>query len=234
LSAVTDKLGMNETDRTASDGMPVAERLATTKELDRTLSFSDGVFAIAITLLAFNIDSPQTADVARSGDLGKLLWEHLPDFVSFGLSFFVIGSYWIVHHSIFRHIRRFDTGLLWLNLALLFCIAFMPYPTVVLGNHSDQLPAVEFYAVCLAVTGIIQLVLWAYAAHHGRLIEERMDPLLVRFIFVRIGFTPAVFLLSIPIAFISLEVAKYMWGAVFVLNLLMARFYPHYRRLATR
>jgi uncharacterized membrane protein len=207
---------------------------ANSKELDRTLSFSDGVFAIAITLLVFNIDSPQTAELTPDGSLTRLLLERIPDFVSFALSFFVIGLYWIAHHSIFRHIKRYDQTLLWMNLALLFCIAFLPFPTVLLGNHTGQQTAVVFYAGCLAVTGVVQFFLWRYAAHGHRLVDERLDRHLIRFIYIRTALNPTVFFLSIPIAFISLTTAKWLWGAVFALNLVMARLYPHYKRLSTR
>ena len=93
-------------------------------ELERLVNFSDAVIAIAITLLVVQFSVP-----AASEDVGEALLDRWPQFLSFILSFFVIGIFWMAHHRIFRYVARMDQGLLWLNLLFLMCIAFLPYPT---------------------------------------------------------------------------------------------------------
>ena len=110
-------------------------------ELDRLVNFSDAVIAIAITLLVVQFSVP-----AANEDVGAALLDRWPQFLSFILSFFVIGIFWIAHHRIFRYVARVDQRLLWLNLLFLMCIAFMPYPTAVLGEHDRTRASIIFYA----------------------------------------------------------------------------------------
>ena len=90
--------------------------------------FSDAVFAIVITLLVL----PLTAEIELpegGQDLAAHVWEQWPRVLSFLVSFLVIGQFWIAHHHMFEHIRRYDQGLLWLNLVSLLTVSFMPFPT---------------------------------------------------------------------------------------------------------
>jgi hypothetical protein len=106
--------------------------------------------AIAITLLVIEIHAPGTAEHDVAGALVDLV----PQFLSFALSFFVIGQFWAAHHRMFRYISRFDLPLVWINLGLLFCIAFLPFPTELLGLHDTERVAVIFYTVAVFVTGM--------------------------------------------------------------------------------
>src|SRR5919197_2493902 len=99
-------------------------------DVERIAFFSDAVFAIAMTLLVVQLSVP----TGPAGELGHTLRARGSKFFAFGLSFLVIGQYWLAHHRVFRHIRRYDLGLLWLNLLWLLAIAFLPFPTAVLGN----------------------------------------------------------------------------------------------------
>ena len=94
--------------------------------LDRLIFFSDGVFAIAITLLMLNIQFP--ANVTK-GDFPQALFNLESQIGAYVLSFFVIGSYWLSHHRLYQHVTGFDNRLLRLNLLLLLFVAFIPFPT---------------------------------------------------------------------------------------------------------
>src|SRR5437660_9370808 len=100
-------------------------------EMDRLMFFSDGVFAIAITLLVLQITVPIPG--LSEHQLGDALRHLGPKYFGFVLSFLVIGRYWMAHHRVFEYIKRFDMPLVWLNLAFLLLIAFLPFPTAVLG-----------------------------------------------------------------------------------------------------
>jgi uncharacterized membrane protein len=88
--------------------------------LDRIVSFSDAVMAIAITLIVVQISVPQVSD----SEIGAALSDGWPEYISFLLSFWVIGIYWFWHHVMFRSIVRYDTVFIWLNLLFLLCVAF--------------------------------------------------------------------------------------------------------------
>lgn len=126
------------------------------RSLNRILNLSDGVFAIALTLLVLNIEVPEVpADLAAEELPGELLalW---PKFLSYVISFVVIIFYWMAHHSIFGLIRDHDRALLWLNSLFLMCVAFLPFPTALIGEYGDQQLVVVIYAGSLAVTSTLR------------------------------------------------------------------------------
>jgi len=165
--------------------------------VERVAFFSDAVFAIAITLLVIQLTVPQ-------GDLTGAQLTHEPGrlgpkFFSFGLSFWVIGRFWIGHHLTFQYLRRWDLPMLWINLFWLACIVFLPFPTAVLGNHIALPGAARLYAATVTVTGLASTLLWWYATGRGRLVDEDLDPRLRRSMLLRALAAPVVFGLSIPL-----------------------------------
>jgi uncharacterized membrane protein len=172
-------------------------------ELERLLFFSDAVFAIAITLLVLEIKLPERETITSSAALMRALGALMPKFFAFGLSFLVVGYYWIMHHTMFRHIRRGDDALLVINLVLLLCVAFLPFPVALFGSFRHQPPALVFYSASLAVTGIVQAVLWHHATRGRRLVDGHLDRHTVRLVYLRALALPAVFAVSIPLAFVG-------------------------------
>ncbi|MBV8050433.1 MAG: DUF1211 domain-containing protein, partial [Acidobacteriaceae bacterium] len=130
------------------------------KETARIEAFSDGVFAIAITLLILEIQIP-----GPSGNLGSQLIKEWPFYVAFLISFAFIGIMWINHHRLFTHIKRSDNTLMILNLLLLLGVTSVPFPTVVLAQHlghPDQAVAARVYNGTYFVIAIFFNVLWWY------------------------------------------------------------------------
>jgi len=142
-------------------------------DTNRLEAFSDGVIAIAITLLVLEIAVPESA---RS--LGPALIELWPSYLAYAVSFLVIGAIWINHHAMFRHIVRADGVLLLLNVLHLMLIAFLPFPTAVLArafsHGSDEAVAAAFYGGVLMVLGVLVNVMWRYAAHGHRLLDDEI------------------------------------------------------------
>ncbi len=169
-----------------------------TAALDRLIFFSDAVFAIAMTLLVLAIPRPEhgagIATFLSEQDNGK--------FIAYFISFWVIALYWLAHHRLFRVVTRYDYGVLLLNLVLLFCIAFLPYPSAVLGDHGDTVAGTVFYAVCVAATGAASTVLGWYVVMYRRFTVP-LPPLLARYHVFRGLVVPAVFLLSIPVGLLT-------------------------------
>lgn len=182
--------------------------------LDRIIFFSDAVFAIAITLLALELRVPEMPMSAVASQMPQHLAELTPKFVSFVLSFLIIGSYWVTHHRDFQYIVKFDRRLIWINLMLLMCVAFLPFPTALLGSYPAQQITVTFYAASLAAVGFVKALLWWYAASHHRLIDRALDPHRIMLITRRSIIAPLVFLFSIVIAAFNPLVAMWSWGLV--------------------
>ena len=140
-------------------------------ETSRLEAFSDGVFAIAITLLILEVRLPGE----EAGSLAHRLAEAWPGYVSYVISFVTIGIMWANHHGIFRLISTASHGLVVANLFLLLCVAFLPFPTKVLGEHlahagADQRVAALFYSASFTVTAAFYNLLWQTAAWRNRLI----------------------------------------------------------------
>jgi len=146
----------------------------------RLEAFSDGVFAIAITLLIIQVGVKE-----QGGSLTYRLAEQWPSYVSYVVSFAVIGIIWLNHHQIFRHIRVADHGLVVLNLALLLLVSFIPFPTKVIGDelgsgsYDDQRTAALFYGLTFVAVSLAFTALWMWAASRRRLIEPNTPQPLV-------------------------------------------------------
>jgi len=143
-------------------------------ETGRLEAFADGVFAIAATLLILDV----SAD-ARGGALGHAVTRAWPEYVTYAVAFLTIGIMWINHHTCMRQIDRVDRTFLVLNVALLMCISFVPFPTRLIGDHLRDhglRAAALTYGVTLTLTSIFFGLFWFYAAFGNRLIASDADP----------------------------------------------------------
>jgi len=116
-------------------------------EFSRIVAFSDGVFAIAITLLVLAIDVP---DRLHDESLASALWGQRDDMLAYALSFAVIGRFWVVHHRFFSEVTGFDNRLLALNIFYLAWIVLIPFSSEVLGDHGGEAAAIVLYAANLS------------------------------------------------------------------------------------
>src|SRR5205807_283502 len=122
------------------------------------------------------------------------------------------------------HIVRADSRLVWLNVMLLLCIAFQPFPTTVLGVY-DSTPAVTLYAGTLSITGLVLLVLWLYASAGRRLLRKDVNERLIRYYALRAAGVPVVFVVSIGIAQVNTIAAELSWSAILAVIALLRRVY---------
>jgi uncharacterized membrane protein len=170
-------------------------------ETNRLEAFSDGVFAIAITLLILEIKVPPTAN------LGNGLLQLWPSYLAYAISFVVIGAIWINHHAMFDWIDRVDPTLVLLNTLHLMFIAFLPFPTAVLAEafHSglNQSTAAAFYSGTLTVIGVFVTVMWNYASRHRELLNAAISPDRAKAIGRRFLIGPAGYALATILAFVS-------------------------------
>jgi len=185
--------------------------------LGRTLALSDGIFAISMTLVAFQIQIPDLRG-NQVHHLGHALRHLGPSYYVFGLTFFVGGAFWMAHHRLFRQLARADERLMSLNLVFLAAIAFLPFPTGVLGRYGGERAAIILYAGVMVAAGVL-LGLLTLVAHHRRLLAPTMTPAGVRLALLRSGTMVAVFAASIPLALAIPKAAPDFWILLFPLRL---------------
>lgn len=142
--------------------------------LDRLVFFSDGVFAIAITLLSIELHPPH----GWNGSVADLWARGWPGFAAYALSFIVIGVFWNAHRRIFSQVRRFTQGVFLLNLLLLGAIALMPFVTSLLYSEPTPNEAFVAYLGLVSVIGLIQGLMLAWAAYVSRSLAGDVHPVL--------------------------------------------------------
>src|SRR5947209_639044 len=144
--------------------------------LERLIFLSDGVFAIAITLLVLEINVPEIPRSLQNAQLPGKLFDLSGPIATYVLSFIIVSVYWMTHQRIFHYIKRSDNVLIWLNVFFLMCVAFLPVPTKVLGLYGDLQAAVIFYVASLTVAGLFILLLWWYATSNHLLVDKHLEP----------------------------------------------------------
>jgi uncharacterized membrane protein len=179
-------------------------------EFARMLTFTDGLFAIAMTLLVVDLTVPVIKDTDNVHDLANALADETATYVSFFISFAVIGRYWMAHHAFFSTLARIDRTMIWLNLVYLMFIAFLPFPTALLGRYFENPLSIAIYAVNVAAVSGMEVVLFSRAQNHG-LLNKRLPRDVYRY-GAAMSLSPVIFfVLSIPVAFVSTTLAVLFW-----------------------
>ena len=186
----------------------------------RIEALCDGVFAIAMTLMVFNIKVPIVAATADSNSLPKALLALWPQFVTYAISFVMLGVYWIGHHNQFHYIRRTDRVLLWINIAFLMFVTVIPFTTQVLGQYRSHPAAVVFYASNLVLVGFLLYSQWWYATANHHLTDTDLDAAFTKLVGNRILFGCFLLLLSIAMSLISTRLSIIVFAAIAVFYIL--------------
>jgi uncharacterized membrane protein len=166
---------MNDDQGTASRGDPEeTARAHRERQHDpaRVLAFSDGVFAIIITLLVLEIHVP---DLTAGQSLTAALHEIRPSFVGFLISFVICGMYWVSHRDMFALVRRTDRGLVWLNLLFLLPISLLPLGAALIGRYNDDPVALRVYGIVLVAIALMRTVIWVYTTNRRHLLWIPLD-----------------------------------------------------------
>jgi uncharacterized membrane protein len=193
-----------------SRAQTVKRRAENEIEFSRIVAFSDGVFAIAITLLVLNLGVDQHVP---HDDLWPVLREQGQDLFAYALSFAVIGRFWVVHHRFFGDVTGFDGRLIALNLFYLAWIVLIPFSSQVLGDNGGDEAAVILYAVNLIGVLLAGVLMFADARRAGLSRVSAGE--------AKVGqrsalIVAAVFLASIPVALLDPHLAPYCWIALFL------------------
>jgi uncharacterized membrane protein len=183
---------------------------------NRLEAFSDGVFAIAITLLVLELNVP------AGDDLWHQLKEEWPSFAAFFVSFWVIGIIWVNHHGVIDHLARADRPVLYLNLLLLLTVVFIPFPTALLADHlksgEDERVAALIYSGTFFAMGASFGFLWTYISRHRGLLGVELTDEQIRK-------TTARFLIGNPIYAVAVVFSFISPAVVLVIIALLAVYY---------
>ncbi|MFO0902216.1 MAG: TMEM175 family protein [Pirellulales bacterium] len=177
---------------------------------ERLLAFSDGVIAIAITLLVLGLEVPSVHEVPDQG-LKDYLLQSLHPLYGYVASFLLIGTYWLQHYVIHHHVRLVDRRFVALNGLFLFSVSFVPFPTGLQASYRKDELAMVLYAASQAFCGLSLLMLWLYATRKRRLVHPNLPQEVVTSMSWRIAMTPVIALMAMLVSFVNIEICRWMF-----------------------
>ena len=197
----------------------MAELKKSALRTSRTEAFSDGVFAIAATLLVLELMVPHV----EPGGLGGALLEQWPSYATYVVSFLIIGIIWVNHHAVMDRIRRVNRRLLFMNLVFLMMVALIPFPTALLADYlqagHDERLAAAVYSGTMALMGVSIGALWAYAVlSNDMLLSEGVDA-------DRARRSLWIFAAGAPLYVLAIAVSLFSATLALAINALLALFY---------
>lgn len=180
-------------------------------EFDRIIFFTDAVFAIALTLLVVELGVPViTHDPEVPSTMLAALDEKTPQFISFFIAFILIARYWVAHHMMFAQLRAIDPRLISINLVYLAFVAFLPFPTALVGEYEENPISVMLFAVCLAIISGLEVVQFRHA-YRADLTQKPMPPEVYRWGVIGSSSPVVVFIVTMPLAFLSSTLCLASW-----------------------
>ncbi len=191
---------------------------------NRLQALVDGIFAIAMTLLVFNIHLPELADAKNAQRLWIEILNLWPNVLSFVISFLILGTFWVAHHTEFNYIKKLDHKLIWLNVLYLLLISFFPFTAALLGSYAHNQTAVVIYAIHLIGMVMLHYSMWQHVKNRKWLLIGTFD-VKVNTLVNRLAFFAALaYGLAIVISFMSVGLAlvifilaplPYMFGWIY-------------------
>ena len=169
----------------------------------RVEAFSDGIFAIIITLLVLEIKVPHIHEYNSAHELMTALLGLFPKFIGWIISFFTIAVIWVNHHKIFKQIKQLDNGIFWWNAFLLLWTSFIPFPTAVLGDYPNNQTSIVLYGVVMSLMALSFTLMRFYAIRKKEVLDESVNiPNFKRGTQLSLVFGPLMYLLGVGTGFI--------------------------------
>jgi len=194
----------------------------------RLISFSDGVFAIAVTLLVFNLKVPQIPADHIHLLLPGLIRAMVPHFATYVLSFLLVALYWTFHHRMLNLVTHIDTPFLWMNIWYLLMIAFIPFSAMLFGTYPNETVSFVFYVSSMIIVAGLSMLMLGYASFKYRLLNKNMPMAMVKYLLLRQLTSIIVFLFSIPLAFYHLSWEKYFLFILFPVHWVARKYFRKY------
>jgi uncharacterized membrane protein len=195
---------------------------------NRIEALADGVFAVAMTLLVLDIKVPELQPPLAAAELPLKLLALWPKFLSYTVSFVILGVYWVGHHVQLSFIRRADRPLLWINILFLLWVALVPFSTALLSEYANTRLAIAIYGANLIAIGLTLALHWWYATTKRRHVDPDIDSGLVRAAMHRTLMAPLVYILAIVLCFFNTGVSLALYALVPILYILPGRIDIHW------
>ncbi len=173
---------------------------------DRMATFSDGVFAIIITLMVLGIQMPNVAKNATSEEVWKQLSTMMPSLIAYGISFFSLAIFWANHHNFFHMLKHVDRSLMWLNMITLFWLSLLPLPTAFMAKHFDKPESTILFGLCMFLCNGFFGLLFYYAVK-SKLIIDKLNKRLTKQIIKMIVISCVLWLVSAAVGYISVYIS---------------------------
>lgn len=192
--------------------MAECERKGAFLDLNRLNAITDGIFAIAMTILVLNLDIPNS-DQINNISLKDFLITQIPELQAYVLSFIMLGSYWMLHHQIHSNFCRTTTTHIWLNLITLMIISLIPYATEVLGEFPHDKTIQIIYSLMIFLIGLFYFMNLNYGIRKHRLSETELSQKFIANMRLRTMISPTIGLCAVGVAFVS----KAIWPFTFLI-----------------
>ena len=192
-------------------------------EKSRIAALVDGIFAVAMTLLVLDLKLPEGLKMSSDAEVWRQLLELTGRFSTYTLSFIVLGTFWIGHHSLFHFVRKVNRGLLWLNLLFLLFITLLPFSTNLLSGHTNLQIPIVVYGINLLLISSVSLLQLGYLAHHAELSHDQLTPSWIANIRRRTSIPVVIVVASIAISFYKPNFALRTYWLLMVFHFLPGR-----------
>jgi len=196
-------------------------------KVEHVISFSDAVFAFAITLMALSIDIPDLPSNLTQAELLDKLYDLFPQFESYIISFAVIALFWVSYHQVFNHIKGSHIVMVYLNLLFLLLITLLSLSTSLVINYGNYRIPYVIYSFIVILTSSLLTLIWWHATKDKLLIDKNLHPLYIKGVMLTLVSIPLVFTVSIFISFINLDIAEIFWLVMVPINITIKQKYKH-------
>lgn len=173
---------------------------------ERVKTLVDGIFAIAMTLLVLEIRLPIISPEHSTAEIAQALWELIPEFRGYFISFIILGIFWVGHHNFFHFVRKVDRPMPWFTIFFLMLISLIPFSASLVGKYGGEPIAVAIYGIQLVIIGISIYLGWVYATRHHHLVDHSLPPAVVRSIKKHILLAPIAYAIAVILALANFSI----------------------------
>ncbi len=177
----------------------------------RIEALTDGIFAVAMTLLVLNLKLPQGGVEEVEADLLGLITGQSHVFSNYAMSFLLAAVFWIIHHQQSHVIKRTDRNHLWLNILILMFVSLIPFSTSLINDYHDDWMASIFFGMNMFILGSLFYINWDYATRNHRLVALNLDPRRIAVGKRRSAVTPIVSLLAMALVFVDVSISSFAY-----------------------
>jgi uncharacterized membrane protein len=196
---------------------------------NRVEALTDGVFAIVMTILVLELGVPIMAGEPLHTELTGRLLAMWPEFLSYFVTFLMLGFMWSVHYYQFSNIIRSDSGLVWLNIIFLMFMSLLPFSTSLLGQHINEQVPILIYGGNFIACMLFRYFQWTYATKNYRLVDSDISPVQIKQPKIMLLMGIGVCIIGMGLSFLSNIVSICVFAAIIVFFIIRT---THYRRIA--